>query len=162
MNASGETRKGDNVTKSMPAKLLSKANWIRWTGAIAFAVLAWSATESANLVRELAPGVFVRMGNRDRNQPANCGWVVFHDYVLVIDANFPWGAKEILPEIRRTTKNKPIRFVFNTHYHGDHAYGGSLFTDAGATIVCSEDCAGESRTKGRPAGIRTRRRASSA
>jgi glyoxylase-like metal-dependent hydrolase (beta-lactamase superfamily II) len=102
-------------TGNILQKLFSKAKWIRWVGALAFAILAWSASDSLNLVRGLAPGVFVRMGNRDRNQPANSGWVVFHDYVLVIDANFPWGAREILPEIRRTTKNKPIRFVFNTH-----------------------------------------------
>ncbi len=110
-------------------------------------ILAWAAADSASVVREIAPGVYVRMGNRDRQQPANSGWVVLRDYVLVIDANFPWGAREILPEIRKTT-NKPIRFVFNTHYHGDHAYGGSVFTEAGAMIVCSGDCAAESRTKG--------------
>src|SRR5437762_1129793 len=85
-------------------------------------------------VKELAPGVWVRMGDSKRNQPANSGWVIFKDYILVIDANFPWGAKEILPEIKRTS-SKPIRFVFNTHYHGDHAYGGNIFTDEGAQIV---------------------------
>lgn len=45
-------------------------------------------------------------------------WVIFNDYVLVVDANFPWGAREIVPQIRATT-NKPIRFVLNTHDHGD-------------------------------------------
>lgn len=109
-------------------------------------ILVWAAADSASVVREIAPGVYVRM-DRDRQQLANSGWVVLRDYVLVIDANFPWGAREILPEIRKTT-NKPIRFVFNTHYHGDHAYGGSVFTEAGATFVCSGDCAAESRTKG--------------
>lgn len=113
-----------------------------------FSLLLWgAAANTPGSVQELAPGVFVRLGNRDRNQPANCGWVVFKDYVLVIDANFPWGAKEILPEIRKTT-NKPIRFVFNTHYHGDHAYGSSQFVDQGATLVCSQACGNESRTKG--------------
>lgn len=98
-------------------------------------------------VKELAPGVWFWQGDRTIQEPANCGWVIFKDYVLVIDANFPWGAKKIIPEIRKTT-SKPIRFVFNTHYHGDHAFGGSLFTAEGASIVCSEDCAMESRTKG--------------
>ncbi len=111
------------------------------------ALLIGAALSQTSRVRELAPGVFYWQGDRDQRKPANCGWVVFNDYVLVIDANYPWGAKEILSEIRRTS-NKPIRFVFNTHYHGDHAYGGSLFTAQGATIVCSEDCAAESRTKG--------------
>jgi cyclase len=124
-----------------------KLKWFRWCGVVGLGILAWAAADSASVVREIAPGVYVRMGNRDRQQPANSGWVLLRDYVLVIDANFPWGAREILPEIRKTT-NKPIRFVFNTHYHGDHAYGGSVFTEAGATIVCSGDCAAESRTKG--------------
>lgn len=124
-----------------------KLKWFRWSGVMTLGILAWAGADSASVVRELAPGVYVRMGNRDRRQPANTGWVVFRDYVLVIDANFPWGAREILPEIRKTT-SKPIRFVFNTHYHGDHAYGGSVFTSSGATVVCSADCAAESRSKG--------------
>jgi len=119
----------------------------RLIAASIFGLLVWAAAESKSVVRELAPGVYVRMGDRDRREPANCGWVVFKDHVLVIDANFPWGAREILPEIKKTT-NKPIKFVFNTHYHGDHAYGSSLFVDQGAELICSQDCAAESRTKG--------------
>ena len=107
-------------------------------------VVAWS---QGMRTRQLAPGVWFWQGNRDLQQPANCGWIEFKDYVFVIDANYPWGAREILPEIKRTT-SKPIRFVFLTHYHGDHAYGTGLFVDAGAAVVCSADCAGESRTKG--------------
>ena len=115
--------------------------------AVCFGALLTAVPQAANSVKEVAPGVWVRMGDRPRNQPANAGWVIFKDYVMVIDANYPWGAKEILPEIRKTS-NKPIRFVFNTHYHGDHAYGGSVFTDQGAQIVCSSDCAAESIAKG--------------
>jgi cyclase len=123
------------------------SNW-KWFIPVALlaGILALSQTPAAT-VKAIAPGVWVRMGDRARNQPANAGWVIFKDYVLVIDANFPWGAKEILPEIRKTS-TKPIRFVFNTHYHGDHAYGGSIFTDQGAQIVCTADCSVESTTKG--------------
>lgn len=116
--------------------------------AILFSLLLFSAAFSqSSRVREIAPGVFVWLGDREKRQPANCGWVELSDYVLVIDANFPWGAREIIPEIKRTTR-KPIRFVFNTHYHGDHAFGGDLFAKEGAAIVCSQDCGLESRTKG--------------
>jgi cyclase len=72
---------------------------------------------------------------------------VFDDYVFVIDANFPWGAREILPDIRKTTQ-KPIRFVFDTHYHADHASGNGVFAAAGAALVSTEECAEESRRKG--------------
>ncbi|MBI3683845.1 MAG: MBL fold metallo-hydrolase [Acidobacteria bacterium] len=115
---------------------------------VIFTCLLFAAASSQpSRVRELSPGVWFWQGDRDAREPANCGWVSFRDYVLVIDANFPWGARKILPEIKKTTR-KPIRFVFNTHYHGDHAYGGSLFVDEGAAIVCSQDCGVESRTKG--------------
>jgi cyclase len=91
--------------------------------------------------------VYFWQGDQDKREPANCTWVIFKDCVLVVDANFPWGAREILPRIKSTTR-KPIPFVFDTHYHGDHTYGNSLFVDAGATVVCSEVCAEELRTKG--------------
>jgi cyclase len=98
-------------------------------------------------VKNLAPGVFMWQGDRDRREPANCMWVIFRDYVLVVDANFPWGAREILPKIQATS-NKPIRFVLNTHYHGDHAYGNAIFVDAGAMIVSSEATDKEARSRG--------------
>src|SRR6202048_4191156 len=82
-----------------------------------------------SLVHEIAPGVFVRLAEPEKKIIANAGWVVFRDYVLVIDANYPWGARAILADVRKTT-SKPIRFVFDTHYHGDHAFGNSVWVDA--------------------------------
>src|SRR3954447_24730206 len=99
-------------------------------------------------VRQIAPGVYSRQGDRDRRQPANTSWVVFRDYVALIDANTPWGIREILPEVRKTT-NKPIRYVFDTHYHWDHTWGNSVLVDAGVVVVCSQDCAQELLTKGK-------------
>jgi glyoxylase-like metal-dependent hydrolase (beta-lactamase superfamily II) len=66
---------------------------------------------------------------------ANGGFVIGAAGVAVIDsfasAN---AAKELLTEIRQRTK-QPIRFVINTHYHGDHVGGNGVFTDAGASVV---------------------------
>ncbi|MBM3726620.1 MAG: MBL fold metallo-hydrolase [Acidobacteria bacterium] len=105
-------------------------------------------------VHQLAPDVYLRQADPDKRIIANAGWVVFRDYVLVIDANYPWGARAIVEDIRKTT-NKPIRYVFDTHYHGDHAHGNSVFVDAGATIVCSAECAAESLRKNPPAWERS-------
>ena len=113
-----------------------------------FAAARSQITDVHEVVHQIAPGVFFWQGDHVLRKPANCTWVLFKDYVLVIDANFPWGAREILPEIKRTT-NKPIRFVFDTHYHSDHTFGNSVFVDAGASIVCSQECADESKTKGK-------------
>ena len=98
-------------------------------------------------VRELAPGVYYYFGDELQQKSANCLWIVFRDYVLVIDANYPWGASEIIREIRKTTV-KPVRFVFNTHYHHDHSFGNSVFVDSGAIIVSTKETAGEMRTLG--------------
>ena len=98
-------------------------------------------------VRELAPGVFYYFGDEAQQKSANCTWIVFKDYVLAIDANYPWGADEILREIRKTS-DKPVRFVFNTHYHHDHTFGNSVFVDAGATIVSTQKTAEEMHSLG--------------
>jgi cyclase len=121
---------------------------LRLAAIFTFSALLYIAADGAvDRVRQLAPNVYFWQGDPDSRQPANCTWVIFKDYVLVIDANFPWGAREILPRVKAST-DKPIRFVFDTHYHGDHAYGNSVFVDAGASIVCSDACAEELRVKG--------------
>lgn len=104
------------------------------------------AASQSNFTHQLAPGVYYRAADREKKIIANAGWIVFRDYVLVIDANYPWGAKAILADVRKTT-NKPIKFVFDTHYHADHAFGNSVWVDAGATIICSRECVAESKAK---------------
>ena len=79
-------------------------------------------------VKELAPGVYFHEGDLRGRGHCNNGWVVFRDYVLVLDANFPSGAREIIPKIRAQT-DKPIRFAFDTHHHGDHAYGNQVWAE---------------------------------
>jgi glyoxylase-like metal-dependent hydrolase (beta-lactamase superfamily II) len=108
--------------------------------------LATVAAATPGEVKQIAPGVFVRMEDQAKHAIANSGWVVFRDYVLVIDANYPWGARAMLNDIRKTT-DKPVRYVFDTHYHSDHAFGNSVFVDAGATVVSSKETALESAEK---------------
>jgi len=110
---------------------------------------AYAHTQSQpRSVRQIAPGVYTRFGDRDARQPANTSWIEFQQFVVVIEANTPWGIRAILPEIRKTT-SKPIRYVFDTHYHWDHTQGNSVMADEGVTVVCSQDCASELATKGK-------------
>jgi glyoxylase-like metal-dependent hydrolase (beta-lactamase superfamily II) len=97
-----------------------------------------------NTVKELAPGVYFHEGDIKGKGHCNNGWVVFDDYVLVVDANFPSGAREIIPKIQAQTK-KPIRFAFDTHHHGDHAYGNQVWAEQGATLVAQENVVSEMR-----------------
>jgi phosphoglycerate dehydrogenase-like enzyme/glyoxylase-like metal-dependent hydrolase (beta-lactamase superfamily II) len=96
-------------------------------------------------VREVAPGVFFRysaISPTDMSIFGGCNniWVVFQDYVVVIDANFPKEAHDVIEAVRETT-DKPIRYVLDTHHHGDHAYGNAVFAKAGAQIVAQANCA---------------------
>jgi cyclase len=102
-------------------------------GGIALSRLTPARSEVGRVER-LAPEVYFYEGDLKGQGHCNNGWVVFEDYVLVIDANFPSGAKETLAKIREIT-DKPIRFAFDTHHHGDHAYGNQVWVENGATPV---------------------------
>ena len=93
---------------------------------------ALACRAEVNQVTNIAPDVFFHEGDLKGQGHCNNGWIVFQDFVLVIDANFPSGAQGILPKIRAIT-DKPIRFAFDTHHHGDHAYGNQLWVENGAT-----------------------------
>jgi len=114
---------------------------------IAFMIAMSVSYAQTKPVRELAQGVFYYFGDELQQKSANCLWVVFKEYVLAIDANYPWGATEIIHEIRKTT-TKPIRFVFNTHYHHDHTFGNCIFVDSGAVVVSTKNAAQEMKTLG--------------
>jgi cyclase len=123
---------------------------ILFVACVALLSVAYTHTmeRQTGAVRQLAAGVYSRQGDKDALQPANTSWVEFRDFVVVIEANTPWGIKATLPEIRKTTR-KPIRYAFDTHYHWDHTQGNSVLFDDGVTVVCSMDCARELGTKGR-------------
>src|SRR5690349_4328964 len=92
------------------------------------------ARAEVNKSEQIAPDVYFHEGDLHGHGHCNNGWVVFEDYVLVIDGNFPSGAQEIIPKIKAIT-DKPIRFAFDTHHHGDHAYGNQVWVDNGAVPV---------------------------
>ena len=101
---------------------------------VAAVLLASAGRAAVNQVQELAPGVYFHEGDLKGHGHCNNGWILFEDYVLVIDGNFPSGAKEIIPKIKALT-DKPIRFAFDTHHHGDHAYGNLVWVENGAVPV---------------------------
>jgi cyclase len=92
------------------------------------------ARSEVGKVQKLAPDVYFLEGDLKGKGHCNNGWVIFDDYVLVIDANFPSGAREALAQIRGIT-DKPVRFAFDTHHHGDHSYGNQVWVENGATPV---------------------------
>ena len=56
----------------------------------------------------------------------NIGFFVGPDAVLVVDSQFKDIAPGIVAEIRKVS-DKPIKFLLNTHHHGDHVGGNEVF-----------------------------------
>jgi len=98
------------------------------------------------LVHQVAPGIYYRQSEDEKRIIATTSWIEFKDFLVVIDANFPWGAKAILQDLKQTTQ-KPMRFVLDTHYHADHSYGNGVFAEAGAIIISSDATAEDSRNR---------------
>src|SRR5581483_613370 len=100
-----------------------------------------------------APGVFFRYSSISATDPkipfggCNNIWIVCKDYVVVYDANFPKEAGDVIAAVKQTTA-KPIRYVLDSHHHGDHAYGNEVWGKAGATIVAQRNCARLLRVNG--------------
>jgi cyclase len=84
-------------------------------------------------VRLVVPGVWFREGDMDQG---HCNNIIIEmkDYLIVVDANFPSGARGAMADAHRISP-KPVKYVFDTHHHGDHLYGNPVWTEAGATTI---------------------------
>jgi glyoxylase-like metal-dependent hydrolase (beta-lactamase superfamily II) len=82
-------------------------------------------------LRQITPGVWFLLGDASKGY-SNTTVIEMQDYLIVVDANYPARARELIAQVKSLSP-KPVRYVFDTHAHGDHSYGNSLWTAAGAT-----------------------------
>jgi cyclase len=68
----------------------------------------------------------------------NLGLSVGDDAVFVIDDQFAPLSEKITAAIAKLSA-KPVKFILNTHWHGDHTGGNENFGRAGAIIVAQEN-----------------------
>ncbi len=85
-------------------------------------------------VKQIAPGVWFREGELKDLGHCNNIIIEMKDYLIVVDANFPSGARLAMADAKKVSP-KPVKYVFDTHHHGDHAYGNPVWTRAGATTL---------------------------
>lgn len=82
---------------------------------------------------QLADGVYVLFG-----QGGNIGVSAGPDGVFLVDDQFAPLTDRILAALSEIT-SEPVRFVFNTHWHGDHTGGNENLGEAGALIVAHDN-----------------------
>jgi len=62
------------------------------------------------------------------------------DGILIVDTEYGPLADKILAALKGIAgSDKAVRFVINTHYHGDHTDGNAAFAERGATIIATEN-----------------------
>ena len=116
---------------------------MRWLAVCLF-VIAGAATGAAPVQAASAPPVAVKQVASDLYfffdyAGSNSVFLVTSDGVLVIDTRqHPRAGEELIAAIRKVT-DKPIRWVINSHFHGDHTFGNAAFKAAGATFVAQEE-----------------------
>ena len=82
---------------------------------------------------KLADGIYMLTGSG-----GNLGLAVGADAVFLIDDQYAPLTPKIKAAIGAIT-NKPVQFVLNTHWHGDHTEGNENFAEAGALIVAHDN-----------------------
>ena len=77
---------------------------------------------------ELAEGVHFAAGTGAMTVMSNSMVIVNDDHVMLVDTSVtPAAARALVAQIRAELTDRPIRYVFNSHYHFDHAHGNQIF-----------------------------------
>src|SRR6266542_3307824 len=116
-------------------------------GALAsLAFFAGNSDAKPESVTKIADGVWFREG--DLKNLGHCNNIIIEmkDYLIVVDANFPSGARLAMADAKKVSA-KPVKYVFDTHHHGDHAYGNAIWTEAGATTLAYKGVADEMKRR---------------
>ena len=122
--------------------MIRQSRWrpLRWSAA----VLGWLASSppvqgQANLdtvqIRTipLGKGLYMLQG-----AGGNIGLSVGRDAAFLVDDQYAPLTPKILAAVKAVT-DKPVRFVVNTHWHGDHVGGNENLAGAGVLIVAHDN-----------------------
>jgi len=69
--------------------------------------------------------------------PGNVTVLVTNEGVVLVDDKFAVDYDNIVAEVKKLTP-QPIKYVVNTHHHGDHSGGNARMLAAGAQVITSE------------------------
>jgi cyclase len=79
---------------------------------------------------KLAEGVFFATGTGAMTTMSNSLVIVNADHTMLVDTSVtPAAARALVAQIKDEITTKPIKYVFNSHYHFDHAHGNQIFGD---------------------------------
>ena len=105
----------------------------------------WSQGQRQPLTMEkVSANMYVIIGNG-----GNVAVLPTTEGVIVVDDKFAQDAPEILAKVKSVT-DKPVRYVLNTHQHGDHTGGNEALLAAGADILIQKNARANMVTNKQP------------
>ena len=102
-------------------------------------VVGWAAAQEPDYskvemkVTKVAGSVYMLEGD----DAGNIGASVGEDGIVIVDDQYAPLAEKIQAALKGIT-DKPVRFIINTHYHGDHT-GGNAYFQRQAPIIAQDN-----------------------
>ncbi len=97
----------------------------------------WPADRPISETNQVADGVYSSRFRGHRTM-----FITTDEGIIVTDPINPRAAPKLMAAIRKVS-DKPIKYMIYSHEHRDHASGGKIFKDAGATVIAQENCVAE-------------------
>jgi cyclase len=98
---------------------------------------AQSPGASTNLftIEKVTDGVYAALARPQVLTNCNAAIFVNSDDVLVVDAHSkPSASASLIAQIKKEITPKPVRYLVNTHFHGDHTQGNASYRATGAKL----------------------------
>ena len=85
-------------------------------------------------IRQIMDGLYVIPGFDGGQSGGNVAVRVTDDGVIIVDDKFPYSFDFITEQVSSVT-DQPIKYVLNTHHHGDHAGSNADFMQSAEVIA---------------------------
>jgi glyoxylase-like metal-dependent hydrolase (beta-lactamase superfamily II) len=85
-------------------------------------------------IEQVQDGLYVLPGFDGGQSGGNVAVRVTSEGVILVDNKFPYSFDFIMAQLRTVT-DQPVRYVLNTHHHGDHAGSNPDFLDTAEVIA---------------------------
>jgi glyoxylase-like metal-dependent hydrolase (beta-lactamase superfamily II) len=87
-------------------------------------------------VTKVSGNIYMLEGGGAGNIAASVG----EDGIVIVDDQYAPLADKIQAAVKNLKiTDKPVRFVINTHYHGDHTGGNEPFASTGSTVIAQDN-----------------------
>jgi cyclase len=87
-------------------------------------------------VTKVSGNIYMLEGGGAGNIAASVG----EDGIVIVDDQYAPLADKIQAALKNLKiTDKPVRFVINTHYHGDHTGGNEPFANTGSTVIAQDN-----------------------